>query len=363
VHIEGQGGGVSRPGAPAAATEVAIGALHLLDAGSAPLVVDEPSGRLADALATSGHRPRAWLRFAGGASAAAPWPPSGPFSSAFVRLPKSKDALEMTLHAAAGSVPAGAPITLFGANDEGIKSAGRLLAAVCEAVEVVDARRHCRVLMGRRRAVIEGLKAHLAQWRRTAKLTVGGEQRDWVSYPGVFASGRLDEGTALLLAHLPPLTPASRVLDFGCGTGVIGAGLLAREPAAKVEMLDADALAIAAARENVPGARTLVATDLGAVAGTRYHFIVSNPPLHSGVREDHAVLLRLIADAPARLTRGGRLLIVVQRRVKAAEPIQAAFGNVEVVAETGTYRVLAATAGQDKIILAKARTQVPGRSR
>ncbi|NJO35532.1 MAG: 16S rRNA methyltransferase, partial [Rhodospirillales bacterium] len=36
-------------------------------------------------------------------------------------------------------------------------------------------------------------------------MEIAGTTRDWITYPGIFAAGRLDEGTALLLDALPAL--------------------------------------------------------------------------------------------------------------------------------------------------------------
>ena len=72
----------------------------------------------------------------------------------------------------------------------------------------------------------------------------------------------------------------------------------------------------------------------------RYDAILSNPTLHVGVAEDHGALQRLIREAPSCLEAGGVLQLVVQRRVKAADLMREAFGNVDVVAEDGRFRVL-----------------------
>lgn len=322
------------------ATGVALGLLDQLAPGERPLVVEEASGELRAGLSTRGCVAQAWLRNVGAGGEARAWPPAGPFSAAFVRLPKAKGALDLALHAAASVTAGRAPMYLFGANDEGIRSAASRLAAVTEDVRTLDTRRHCRVLMGVRREEIAGLKAQLSDWRAAADIEIAGVRRSWVSYPGLFAGGRLDDGTAMLLAHLPELRAGARVLDFGCGTGVIGAAILAKQPQAGVDLIDMDAVAIEAVRENVPSGKAMLGDRLAATGKGRYDVIVSNPPLHAGVEEDHGAMQRLIRDAPGRLNGGGVLQLVVQRRVKAAELMQAAFGNVAVVAEDGRYRVL-----------------------
>ena len=53
----------------------------------------------------------------------------------------------------------------------------------------------------------------------------------------------------------------TRVLDFCCGSGVIAAALLKREPTVKVDALDADSLAVAAAKVNLPAASKVLCSD------------------------------------------------------------------------------------------------------
>lgn len=322
------------------ATEVMLGLLDRLEPGTRPLVVEEGSGALAAALAAQGCATEAWQRNVGVNGTATAWPPDGPFSTAFVRLPKAKDSLEFALHAASSVTAGSAPVYLFGANDEGIRSAASRLEVLADDVRTLDTRRHCRVLMGMRRERITGLKAHLSDWRTVGEIEIDGARRAWVSYPGLFAYGRLDDGTAMLVANLAKLPAGARVLDFGCGTGVIGAAALMQQPQAVVDLIDADALAIEAVRENVPEGRAAIGDRLAATGQQRYDVILSNPPLHAGVAEDHGAMERLIRDAPHRLKAGGVLQLVVQRRVKAGDPMREVFGNVDVVAEDGRYRVL-----------------------
>jgi ribosomal protein L11 methylase PrmA len=68
-----------------------------------------------------------------------------------------------------------------------------------------------------------------------------------VSLPGVFGHGKLDEGTKLLLEHLPKLSGSG--LDFGCGCGVIALSL-ATQSTLKVSGLDVSAYAIESCRLN-----------------------------------------------------------------------------------------------------------------
>jgi len=332
-------------GAPDGPTSVVIQALDALEAGARPLVVDENSGWLAAALDRLGATAQHWRRFAVGISTAAPWPEAADCTSALVRLGKDRRALAMALDAAASVVAPGGAVVLFGANAEGIKSAGKALEAVADGVVTIDTRRHSRVLAGRRRNDIPGLRGTLDAWREVHEIALNGKTRPWISYPGVFASGQLDDGTAMLLDHLPVLARGAAVLDMACGSGIIGAVVRERFEEATVDLVDSDAAAIEATRENAPGTTRICGDGLGAAPRARYDAILSNPPIHDGVAESLAFLQQLIAEAPSRLKHGGILQIVIQSRIRVLPWFEAAFKEATIVAQDRRFQIIRAVAG------------------
>lgn len=327
-------------GAAAELLRRSIAGLHL--AGHCLLANAGPATR--EVLRAHGIAASAWSRRAGDLEDATPWPAGGPYDVALLRLAKAKDEQEMSLHAVLGVLAPAGRLILYGGNDEGIRSGIAMLESVCGGAETLSTRGHGRIVAARRPEHVAGLRGALADWRRVVPLPIGGVERAWVGYPGVFAASRLDEGTALMLTALPGLGPAARVLDYGCGSGVIAGAMRARLPDAQLEMLDSDSVALLAAAENVPAARTILGVRMAAAGAVRYDAILSNPPLHAGIAEDHRTLGHLIADAPRHLKAGGLLQLVVQRRVPLETLLAERYAEPTVVAENGTFRVWRAKA-------------------
>jgi 16S rRNA (guanine1207-N2)-methyltransferase len=170
----------------------------------------------------------------------------------------------------------------------------------------------------------------------------------------VFAHGRLDRGTALLLDVLEPLRPRGRVLDFACGSGVVGLALLAAAAGdLRLTLLDASALAIESCRRSLaasgldPAAVTLLPSDglaeLPAGTAGQFDWIVSNPPFHRGVRNDLDVAAVFFRTAGAFLRETGKMVVVFNRHLPYPQWLQETFGRVERVAENGEFAVIEAS--------------------
>lgn len=344
------------------ATDVILGVLEA-DLPASLLAAGDRTGRVEDRLSPLGCAVTAWNRRAAGRTEASAWPTATGLAAGCLRLPRSKDELEMALHAVCSALVPGAPVYVYGANDEGIKSIGKRMKGLLGAVETVESRRHCRVWRGIRPDDDALLKPTLADWRREQILALPVDSdtddsaddsafptRDtpMASYPGTFAKGGLDPASAALIEALPSIPAGARVLDFACGIGVIARALAEEQPELELQLLDADAVATTAARENIaaapaPAGRTAkVATGDGwraAPAYRRYDFIVSNPPIHTGKGRDYRVLTDLVETAPRRLLPKGTLWLVVQAQVPLRDMLDANFDDVSVAWEDTRFKV------------------------
>ncbi|GAA2128155.1 class I SAM-dependent methyltransferase [Nocardioides bigeumensis] len=139
---------------------------------------------------------------------------------------------------------------------------------------------------------------------------VWGERLDLVSGSGVYSRGRLDVGTAVLFRETTP-PPPGRILDLGCGYGVIGLGIARCVPDADVTGVDVNERALLLANENAATLgladrfRAMLPDEVPADAA--YDEIWSNPPIRVGKAALHELLLRWLP----RLTPDGRAVLVV----------------------------------------------------
>ena len=168
---------------------------------------------------------------------------------------------------------------------------------------------------------------------------MGTGPRDWTFYPGVFAHGRLDAATTLLIDTLPPVPAGARVLDFGAGTGPLAAAALERAgDGAEVVLIDPDAISLAAAARNVPAGNLVLARDFTGISGP-FDLIVSNPPIHAGRAQSLRTVEALVRSAPQALAPGGELVMVAQRRLRVGDLLDRSFKSVRATADRGPFRV------------------------
>lgn len=143
-------------------------------------------------------------------------------------------------------------------------------------------------------------------WGHWLELTTGS---------GVFAQGRLDIGTGVLLREQSPPESARTVLDLGCGYGVIGLAVAVAVPECVVTAVDVNERALLLANENAQqiGVAERFTASLPDQVDPDLTFdeIWSNPPIRIGKEALHELLLtwlpRLAPDGRARMVVGKNL--------------------------------------------------------
>ena len=271
-------------------------------------------------------------------------PLADPFELAALFAPKEKELTEYLLGWLRGRVHPRGRVLVAGENRAGIRSVKRILETAFGPVIGHRSGRHS-VLWEAERA--EDLSAPRS-FRREFEAAVAGMTFRVVSYPGVFSHGELDPGTRFLLETLDR-PRFRRVLDWGCGSGVIGTYLQLLRPESSVDLVDSHAMAVRSAEETMtvnglPPGGVGASDGFSDVRGT-FDLIVSNPPFHAGIRTEMSVSERMIRESGRFLLPGGRLVLVANAFLRYADTLRESFKDVRVLAENPSYRVFEATNG------------------
>ncbi|CAB49448.1 class I SAM-dependent methyltransferase [Pyrococcus abyssi] len=167
----------------------------------------------------------------------------------------------------------------------------------------------------------------------------------FITASGVFSFGKLDRGTELLIENMI-LKPDWKILDLGCGYGVIG--IVASRFVNYVVMTDINKRAVQIARKNikingVKNAEVRLGNLYEPVEGEKFHSIITNPPVHAG----KDILREIVINAPNYLHDGGMLQLVIKTKLGAKfikDLMKDTFTEVVELAKGSGYRVYAGIA-------------------
>ncbi|MEW2609743.1 methyltransferase [Streptomyces sp. NPDC047880] len=168
-----------------------------------------------------------------------------------------------------------------------------------------------------------------------------------VNHAGVFCADRLDIGTRFFLRHLPA-GRGGRVVDLGCGNGVVGTSVALADPGAEVLFVDESFQAVASAEatyraNGVPGqAEFRVGDGLAGVPSGSVDLVLNNPPFHSHQATTDATAWRMFTGARRALRPGGELWVVGNRHLGYHVKLRKLFGNSRLVASDPKFVVLKA---------------------
>ncbi|WP_254792175.1 class I SAM-dependent methyltransferase [Celeribacter indicus] len=184
----------------------------------------------------------------------------------------------------------------------------------------------------------------------------GGDFSDWadpgplhlvdgfVTRFGVFSADRIDKASEALVAALPERLPPT-VADLGAGWGYLSRHILAHDGVEVLHVVEAEAAALACARENIGDPRAVFHWE----DATRFtpprplDAVVMNPPFHSSRAADPALGQAFIAAAATMLAPNGMLWMVANRHLPYEATLATHFGTVAEIGGTSGFKVLHAT--------------------
>lgn len=148
-----------------------------------------------------------------------------------------------------------------------------------------------------------------------------GERYSFYTDNGVFSKEKLDFGTRVLLENLPLENLYGKILDVGCGYGVIDI-ILSKKVDAIFLGVDVNRRALHLAEMNkkenrVNNVSFLESSCYENVEG-KYNFIITNPPIRAGKQ----IVYEIVMGAKKYLEKDGALFIVVRKEQGAKSMIR-----------------------------------------
>lgn len=153
----------------------------------------------------------------------------------------------------------------------------------------------------------------------------------------VFSPKSVDKGTLAML-EVTEFTKGDKVIDLGCGYGVVG--ILASRIVGEenVIMCDISESAVGLARKNaelngVCGADIRLSDGFSNIGESDFTLILSNPPYHT----DFSVPKGFIEQGFKKLALGGKMIMVTKRLDWYKNKLKAVFGGVRVSENDGYF--------------------------
>ncbi|BBN82594.1 ribosomal RNA small subunit methyltransferase C [Pseudoalteromonas sp. A25] len=257
--------------------------------------------------------------------------------------PKSKPEALMMLDNIRSIASKDTRLLVVGDNKGGVKSVEKQLKPFAEQFYKLESAKHCVLYE------FSGLEPivqfDIKNYQSTFNVTVAGHSFSVASVPGVFNHGKLDVGTQLLLSNIS-VPYKGKVLDFGCGAGIIATFLGTQQSELKLHCLDVNALAIYATEQTLAlnnlTAECILSDGMSDVSG-QYHLIISNPPFHTGIATDYGIAERFLEQAKSFLKPNGQIQIVANNFLKYPPILEQQFGTYAILAKNTKFTVYQAS--------------------
>ena len=166
----------------------------------------------------------------------------------------------------------------------------------------------------------------------------------FVTDSNLFSKDKVDTGTQILLSAVAKYGTGKKVLDLGCGYGVVGV-VLNRMFGCDVDACDVNRRAVECsvsnAQRNNAKVRVVVSDGFANLAD-KYDDIVLNPPIRAG----KAVIYRLFEESFDHLNEGGHRWSVIRKQhgaLSAQKKLEEIFRSVKLVDRDKGFHVYLCT--------------------
>jgi 16S rRNA (guanine1207-N2)-methyltransferase len=270
--------------------------------------------------------------------------PEGPFDLVLIKVPKSLAMLEEQLIRVRPLLHEQSRV-IAGGMVKGIHTSTlKLFEKYIGPTKTSLARKKARLIFPEFNAAMETPESPYP-----SSYILEGTEHKIINHAAVFSRDSLDIGTRFFLQHLPDSNKYQKIVDLGCGNGVVGLIAAEKNPDAELCFVDESFMAVASAEANFRKAfgndrsAEFTTTDcLNGITPSSCDLILNNPPFHQHNVVGDFIALQMFREAKQALRKKGELWVIGNRHLGYHSRLKKLFGNCETVASNKKFVLLKA---------------------
>ena len=190
-------------------------------------------------------------------------------------------------------------------------------------------------------------KPEIKSEKKRIKYTIQNKKFEFITDNGVFSKSKVDFGTDLMLNEFLKKNRGLevekiKILDIGCGYGVVSVVLKSFYPEISITLSDVNERALELSEENLKkydiNDYHIIKSDAFEKITEKFNVILSNPPIRAG----KDIIFKIYSEAYERLNENGEFYCVIQTKHGAKstqKKLMEIFGNCDTVTIDGGYRI------------------------
>ena len=268
-------------------------------------------------------------------------PPTGPIDVVIIKVPKSLAMLEDQLHRIRPHLHEKSRIWGAGMVKNVHTSTLKLFEQIIGPTHTSLARKKARLIFSQFDMMLQpGSTPYPSTY------ALEGTQYQISNHANLFSQQGLDIGTRFFLQHIPNSDSPKKIIDLGCGNGLLGLIAAEKNPAAEVIFTDESHMAVASAKSNFQAifgneqrAKFITTNSLDSIPENSADLILNNPPFHQQHAIGESVARQMFSASKKVLARGGELMVIGNNHLAYHKTLRRLFGNCKTVASNNKFTI------------------------